>query len=68
MALVELAIFQNPIAAEVARGRLASQGIGTLLFGGGLASLGLGSMSPARVMVEEQDLQLAQEILAEDQR
>ena len=68
MALVELAIFQNPIAAEVARGRLASQGIETLLFGGGLASLGLGSMSPARVMVEEQDLQLAQEILAEDQR
>jgi hypothetical protein len=68
MPLVELAIFQNPIAAEVARGRLASEGIETVLFGGGLASLGLGSMSPARLMVEERDLKAAEAILAEDQR
>ena len=68
MALVELAIFQNPVAAEVARGRLASEGIETVLFGGNLASLGLGSMSPARLMVEESDLRAAQTILAEDQR
>jgi hypothetical protein len=68
MALVELALFQNPVAAEVARGRLASEGIETVLFGGGLASLGLGSMSPARVMVEESDLAAARAILAEDQR
>ena len=68
MALVELAIFQNPIAAEVARGRLASEGIEAVLFGGGLASLGLGSMSPARLMVDESDLTAAKTILAEDQR
>jgi hypothetical protein len=68
MALVELAMFQNPVAAEVARGRLASEGIETVLFGGGLASLGLGSMSPARLMVDEGDLAAAQAILAEDQR
>lgn len=68
MALVELAIFQNPLAAEVARGRLASEGIETLLFGAGLASLGLGSMSPARLMVEEQDLERAEAILAQDER
>ncbi len=68
MSLVELAIFQNPIVAEVARGRLASEGIEAVLFGGGLASLGLGSMSPARLMVDESDLQAAEAILAEDQR
>ena len=68
MALVELAIFQNPIAAEVARGRLASEGIEAVLFGGGLASLGLGSMSPARLTVDESDLTAAKTILAEDQR
>ncbi len=68
MALVELAIFQNPVAAEVARGRLASEGIETIIFGGGLASLGLGSMSPARLMVEENDRAAAEAILAEDQR
>lgn len=68
MALVELAMFQDPIAAEVARGRLASEGIDTILFGGGVASLGLGSMVPARLMVDEGDLEAAEAILAEDQR
>lgn len=68
MALVELAMFQNPIAAEVARGRLASEGIETILFGGGVASLGLGSMTPARLMVDESDFETAASILAEDQR
>jgi hypothetical protein len=68
MALVEIAMFQTPIAAEVARGRLASEGIESMLFGGGVASLGLGSMTPARLMVDESDLQSAVTILAEDQR
>jgi hypothetical protein len=68
MALVELATFHDPVAAEVARGRLASEGIETILFGGGLASLGLGTMSPARLMVEEEDRAAAEAILAEDQR
>lgn len=68
MMLVELATFQNPVAAEVARGRLASEGIEAVLFGGGLASLGLGSMSPARLMVDEAHCLAAEAILAEDQR
>ncbi len=68
MALVELATFHDPVAAEVARGRLASEGIETVLFGGGLASLGLGTMSPARLMVDESELETAAAILAEDQR
>jgi hypothetical protein len=68
MALVELALFQNPFAAEVARGRLASEGIDVVLFGSGLASLGLGAMSPVRLMVEEEDLHEAKVILDEDQR
>jgi hypothetical protein len=68
MPLVEVAMFQNPIAAEVARGRLAADGIESVLFGGGLASLGLGSMTPARLMVEEADRAAAAAILAEDQR
>jgi hypothetical protein len=68
MALVELALFQNPIAAEVARGRLESEGIEAVLFGSGLASLGLGAMSPARLMVDEIDREAAEAILAEDHR
>jgi hypothetical protein len=68
MALVELAMFQNPIAAEVARGRLESEGFEVVLFGSGLASLGLGSMTPVRLMVNEHDADAASAILAEDQR
>ncbi len=68
MALVELAVFHSPVGAEMARGRLAAEGIETLLFDGGLSSLGLGLMAPARLMVEEEDLEAAEAILAEDQR
>jgi hypothetical protein len=68
MALVELAVFHSPVGAEMARGRLAAEGIETLLFDGGLSSLGLGLMAPARLMVEEEDLEAAQAVLAEDQR
>jgi hypothetical protein len=68
MALVELAIFHDPMTAEMVRFRLASDGIEAVLFGAGLASLGLGTMSPARLMVDEDDLEDAKAILAEDQR
>lgn len=68
MSLVELASFANPIAAEVARGRLQSEGIDAIIFGEGLASLGLGTMVPARLMVSEEDLRRAKLVLAEDQR
>ena len=68
MALVELAVFHSPLGAEMARGRLAAEGIETVLFDGGLSSLGLGLMAPARLMVEEEDLEAAEAVLAEDQR
>lgn len=68
MTLVELTIFQNPIAAEVARGRLGSEGIEAVLLGSGVASLGFGSMMPVRLMVDEEDRAAAETILNEDQR
>jgi hypothetical protein len=68
VALVELAIFHDPVTAEMVRFRLAADGIDAVLFGAGLASLGLGTMSPARLMVDEEDLEAAKAILAEDQR
>ena len=68
MALVELAMFHDPMLAEMVRGRLAADGIDAVLFDGGLSSLGLGTMTPARLMVHEEDLEAAKTILAEDQR
>lgn len=68
MALVELATFHDPVTADMVRFRLAADGIDAVLFGAGLASLGLGTMSPARLMVDEEDLDEAKAILAEDQR
>jgi putative signal transducing protein len=64
VALVELALFHDPVAAEIVRGRLGSEGIEAILFGAGLASLGLGTMSPVRLMVESRDRVLAERILA----
>jgi hypothetical protein len=66
--LVELAVFHSPVDAAMARGRLAAAGIETILFDGGLSSLGLGLMAPARLMVDEEDVEEAEAILAEDQR
>jgi hypothetical protein len=68
VALVELATFHSPLSAEMARGRLAAEGIEAVLFDGGLSSLGLGMMAPARLMVQEEDLAAAEAILADDQR
>ena len=64
MALVELAIFHDPVTAEIVRGRLASEGVESVLFGAGLASLGLGMMTPVRLMVEEGDLAQARQLLS----
>ena len=64
MALVELAMFHDPVSAEIVRGRLASEGIETVLFGAGLASLGLGTMTPVRLMIEEENRAEAERILS----
>ncbi|MDQ4086638.1 MAG: DUF2007 domain-containing protein [Pseudomonadota bacterium] len=64
MALVELAIFHDPTTAEIARSRLANEGIAAVLFDSGLASLGLGAMTPVRLMVAEQDEEAARRLLS----
>ena len=64
MALVELAKFENRMAAEIARGRLDSEGIPAMLFDDGLASLGIGSLTPVRLMVDDEDEAAARELLA----
>jgi hypothetical protein len=64
MALVEIAFFQNGIEAEIVRGRLASEGIEAVLFDAGLASLGLGAMTPVRLLVDEEDEAAAKRLLA----
>ena len=63
MALVELATFDNRMAAEIVRGRLGSEGVSTILFDGGLASLGIGALTPVRLMVEEEDEHTAKALL-----
>ena len=63
MPLVELASFNDPISAEIARGRLAAEGIETVLFDAGLSSLGMGGLTPARLMVLDEDRAAATRIL-----
>jgi hypothetical protein len=65
MALVEVGSFADIHVAEMARGMLAAAGIEAMLFDGGLSSLGLGAMTPARVMVDEVDQARAEGLLAE---
>lgn len=65
MALVELGLFHDRWAAEMARGRLAADGIDSVLFDEGLASLGLGLLTPIRLMVADSDKARAEALLAE---
>jgi hypothetical protein len=64
VALVELAKYDNRMGAEIARGRLASEGIETILFDDGLASLGIGALTPVRLMVAEEEKAAAERLLA----
>ena len=63
MALVQLETFVSRMEAEIVRGRLASEGIPAILFDDGLASLGIGSLTPVRLMVDESDKQIAESLL-----
>ncbi len=65
MALVELAIFSDGMIAEIVRGRLEAEGIDAVLFDAGLSSLGLGAMTPVRLMVEERDRAAAERLINE---
>lgn len=66
MALVELALFHDPIAAEIVRGRLASEGIEAVVFDAGVGGLGIGPIAPVRLMVDDGDHAAAERVLAED--
>ncbi len=65
MALVEIASFPDMIAGDIARGHLEASGIRAFLFDAGLSSLGLGTMTPARLMVDEADRAEAERLLGE---
>ena len=63
MGLVKIAQYPDRMAADLARLRLASQGIESVIFEGGMASLGLGMMTPARLMIAREDIDDARDIL-----
>jgi Putative prokaryotic signal transducing protein len=63
VALVPVAEFSDRIAADVARLTLAAEGIEAVIFDGGMASLGLGLMTPARLMIDEVDAVRARLVL-----
>lgn len=66
MALVELARFQNRIEAELARLRLESEGVGAVLFDTEISYFYGGLFMPIRLMVLDEDRNLAEQLLAED--
>lgn len=66
MALVELARFYNSFDGGLARSRLEAEGIGAVLFDTEMAWEGLGGLIPIRLMVVEEDLEEAREILSRE--
>jgi hypothetical protein len=66
MALVELARFDTRIEADLARLLLESEGVDAILFDAEMNSFGWGPMMPVRLMVLEEDRDLAQQLLEEN--
>jgi len=64
--MIEIATFQNPLEAEMARGALRAQGIGAVLFDAAVSSTygGALGLAPARLMVEEREEAAARAFLA----
>lgn len=63
MPLIAIAEFPDRIAADIARLDLLANGIGAVLFDEGMAGLGLGFMTPVRLMIDEQDAATARAVL-----
>jgi hypothetical protein len=63
--VVELARFPTRIAADLARLKLESEGIDSVLFDAETASIGWGPMMPVRLMVLDRDRWLAAKVLEE---
>ena len=64
MALVEAARFYNSFEAGLAQSRLEDSGIDSVLFDFEMANYGIGAAIPIRLMVLDEDLQLAKRELA----
>ena len=64
MSVVEVARFDNRIAAELARLNLQAEGIDAVLFDAEMSSFGWGPMMPIRLMVLEEDLADARKLLS----
>lgn len=63
MSLKAVAEYADRIEAEMARLTLGAQGIEAHIFDGGMAGLGLGFMTPARLMVLPEDAARARALL-----
>ncbi|MEO1046220.1 MAG: hypothetical protein AAFX04_12335 [Pseudomonadota bacterium] len=64
MSLVTIAKYADRLSADLARLKLFGEGIEAHIMDGGMASLGLGFMTPARLMVLKEDEQAARDVLA----
>lgn len=63
MSLKAIAEYSDRIEAEMARLALGAEGIEAHIFDGGMAGLGLGFMTPARLMVIPEDAARARSVL-----
>lgn len=61
--MIEIASFADATLAGIVRGRLEADGIAVALLGGAVASIGLGGLAPARLMVAPRDAARARAIL-----
>jgi len=65
MALVELAKYYNVYEASLVRGRLEAADVASILFDTEMNWGGLDGVVPVRLMVDEDDLVAARQVLAE---
>jgi hypothetical protein len=65
MSLVELASYPNAMEAAMVRGRLEAEGIDSVAFDGGMnIADSAGWIIPVRVMVLDDDLEIARALIA----
>lgn len=64
MSLVELARYNHRVEADLDRLFLESEGIQAVLFDAEMNNYGWGPMMPARLMVLDEDRELAEQLLA----
>jgi hypothetical protein len=64
--LVELARFQTKVEADLARLLLEAEGFEPVLFDEGMNYIGLGSIMPIRLMIQERDHGEAAAILIDE--